>query len=471
MAVRLMESLATTPPLAELFSDESVLRAMLEFEAALARAEGRLSVIPRAAASTISRVAGAAELDAAAIANIAHDARQSGTPAIPFVRAFTENVREQDEAAAGFVHWGATSQDLCDTVLVLLLQKSQNIIEGDLRRLERALQRLSRQHRSTVMLGRTLLQAAPPVTFGLKAAAWFGAVHRGRERLNVAFDGCLVLQFGGASGTLAALGKNGPRIAQALASELKLRCPEAPWHTQRDRLASFICACGGLTGSLGKMACDILLLSQNEVAEVAEPVAAGRGGSSTMPHKRNPVGSVLALAAAQRVPALVSSFLSAMVQEHERAAGAWQAEWPIVSSVVQSMGLAIACMAEVAEGLAVDKERMRANIEATRGIIFAERASLLLGKKIGRDRAHKLVERASSSPNLSPAASGRRLSDVLAEMPEVTQHLAAAELRDLDNPAYYLGAAEDFRKALLASSRQADAGSKRRKKSAGKKKR
>jgi 3-carboxy-cis,cis-muconate cycloisomerase len=468
MAVRLIESLATTAPLAELFSDESVLRAMLEFEAALARAEGRLGVIPRAAASTISSVAGSVELDAAAIAGITNEARQSGTPAIPFVRAFTESVREQNKTAAGFVHWGATSQDLCDTALVLLLQEARTILESDLRRLERALQRLSRQHRGTVMLGRTLMQAAPPVTFGLKAAGWFGAVDRGHQRLNVAFEDCLVLQFGGASGTLAALGKDEPRIAQALASELKLRCPEAPWHTQRDRLASFICACGVLAGSLGKMARDILLLSQNEVAEVAEP-GGGRGGSSTMPHKRNPVGSVLAQAAAQRVPALVSSFLFVMAQEHERAAGGWQAEWPIISSVVQSTGLAIACMAEVAEGLTVDKQRMRANIEATRGIIFAERASLLLGSKMGRDHAHMLMEQASSKS----AASGRSLGDILAEMPEVAQHLTAATLRDLENPAHYLGAAEDFRKALLSTSRPANATRERkdRKKSAGKKKR
>ena len=240
MAVRLMESLATTAPLAELFSDDSVLRAMLEFEAALARVEGRLGVVPRAAASAISSVARAAVLDASNIATISNDARQSGTPAVPFVRALTERVREQSEAAAGFVHWGATSQDLCDTALVLLLQRSQNIFQADLRRLERALQRLSRQHRGTVMLGRTLLQAAPPVTFGLKAAGWLGAIHRGGQRLNLAFAGCRVLQFGGAGGTLAALDKDGPRIAQALAAELKLRCPEAPWHTQRDRLASFI---------------------------------------------------------------------------------------------------------------------------------------------------------------------------------------------------------------------------------------
>jgi 3-carboxy-cis,cis-muconate cycloisomerase len=447
MAVRLIDSLATTAPLAALFSDDSVLRAMLDFEAALARVEGRLGIVPRAAAQAISTTARSANLDASAIAA---EAPQSGTPAIPFLRALTESVRGQSKAAAGFVHWGATSQDLCDTALVLLLQKAQQIFETDLRRLERALQRLSQQHRRTVMLGRTWLQAAPPVTFGLKAAGWFGAVDRGHQRLTAAFADSLVLQFGGASGTLAALGKDGPRIAQALADELKLACPEAPWHTQRDRLAALVCACGVLAGSLGKMARDITLLSQNEVAEVAEPGGAGRGGSSTMPHKQNPVGSALALAAAGRVPGLVSSFLSAMVQEHERAAGGWQAEWSIVSGVVENTGLALACMAEVAEGLVVDPKRMRANITATHGVVFAERTSMILGKKIGRDTAHKLLQEASHRS----AAEKRSLSKVLAEMPEIAQHLKAVELGDLENPEHYLGAAEEFRKALLASARK-----------------
>ncbi|HEX4604399.1 MAG TPA: 3-carboxy-cis,cis-muconate cycloisomerase [Candidatus Angelobacter sp.] len=465
MAVRLMDSLATTGPLAGLFSDDSALRAMLDFESALARVEGRMGIIPRAAASTIAAVARTARLDAAAIAS---ETLQSGTPAIPFLRALMEEIRAHDPSAAGFVHWGATSQDLCDTALVLLLQKAQRIFAPDLRRLEQALQRLSERHRRTVMLGRTWLQAAPPVTFGLKAAGWFGAVHRGSQRLTAAFEDCLVLQFGGASGTLAALGDDGPRIAQALADELKLACPEAPWHTQRDRLASLVCACGILTGSLGKMARDITLLAQNEIAEISEPALTGRGGSSTMPHKQNPVGSVLALAAAQRTPGLVSSFLSAMVQEHERAAGGWQAEWSIVSAVIQNTGLAVACMAEVAEGLMVDPERMKANIAATHGVIFAERASMLLGKKIGRDNAHRLLEEASHKV----AASNRTLTDVLAENPEIAQHLSGAVLRDLEKPENYLGAAEEFRKALLASARPGGPTRKQsRKKSIPKKKR
>ncbi len=444
MAARLIESLSTTGPLADLFSDESILQSMLQFEVALARVEARLGVVPRSAATAIAAAARSASLDAAAIAG---EAPLSGTFAIPFLRAFKQIVTAQDDDAAGFLHWGATSQDLCDTALILLLQKAQAIFDADLRRLEKALQRLSQQHRRTVMLGRTWLQAAPPITFGLKAAGWLGAVHRGRERLAVAFADALVLQFGGAVGTLAALGKDGVNVAEALAGELKLACPEALWHTHRDRLAALVCECGVLTGSLGKMARDILLLAQNEVGEVSEPAGSGRGGSSTMPHKHNPVGSALTLAAAHRVSGLVASFLSAMVQEHERAAGGWQAEWPIIAGVIQNTGLAVASMADVAEGLTVDPERMRANIAATQGLIFAERASMLLSKKIGRDCAHKLLEQASNQA----AASKRNLSQVLAETPEIAADLRAADLRDLENPEHYLGVAEEFRKRLLAS--------------------
>jgi len=444
MPVRLIESLATTGPLAEVFSDASVLQALLAFEVALARVEGRLEVIPQDAAQVIAEAAIPANFDAAAIA---HEASHAATPGVPLVRAITEQVRNRSAGAAGFVHWGATSQDLCDTAMVLLLQKARPILDGGLARLESALRRLSQQHRRTVMLGRTWLQAAPPITFGLKAAGWFGAVQRGRQRLHAAFEDALVLEFGGATGTLAALGKDGPRVARALAEELGLGCPEAPWHTHRDRLAGLVCACGVLGGSLAKMARDIVLLAQNEVAEASEPAGSGRGGSSTMPHKRNPVGCTLALAAAQRLPGLVASFLSAMAQEHERAAGGWQAEWPIVADVVQSTGLAITSMADVADGLHVDADRMKANIAATRGVIFAERASILLGRKIGRDRAHSMLEEASRTA----IATNRSLREILAESPEITEHLRPAELRDLDVAERYLGAAEEFRRGLLAS--------------------
>ncbi len=452
MAARLMESLATTAPLAELFSDATVLQAMLEFEVALARVEARLKIIPRSAAQAISSAANPGRLDAT---QIAAGTLGSGTPAAPFVRALTELVRSQNATAAGYVHWGATSQDVCDTALVLLLRKAQGIFESDLRRLEKALHRLAEKHRSTVMLGRTLMQPAPPVTFGLKAAGWLGSIRRSHQRLASSFDQALVLQFGGASGTLASLGQQGRDVAQALAKELKLACPEAPWHAHRDRLAELVCACGVLTGSLGKMARDIGLLAQHEVAELAEPGAPGRGGSSTMPHKQNPVGSAATLAVAQRVPGLVASFLSAMVQEHERALGGWQAEWPVVSEVVQSTGLALVAMAETAEGLTVDEYRMQANLEAAHGLIFAERAAMLLAQTLGREPAHDLIKQAATRT----IAEQRNFTQVLLEMPEISDHVGLKELRDLENPQHYLGSAEAFRKALLRTS--ASAGTRR----------
>ena len=444
MAARLIESLATTEPLAEVFSDSSVLQAMLDFEVALARAEAGAGVVPKSAADRIAAAAHAREFD---IPALARSMIRSGTPGIPVVKALTEKVRAAAPEAAGWVHWGATSQDVADTALVLLLKRSQTILVGDLKRLEEALFTLSEQHKATVMLGRTLMQAAPPVTFGLKVAGWLGAVNRSSKRVESAFDEALVFQFGGASGTLASLADKGTMVARALAEELGLPCPDAPWHTHRDRLANLVCCCGVLTASLGKMARDISLLMQSEVAEVAEPGGEGRGGSSTMPHKRNPIACALTLAAAERVPGLVASFLSAMVQEHERAVGGWQSEWPTVASVVQSTGSAAASMAEVAEGLSVDPARMRQNIANTRGLIFAERAMMLLAAELGRDVAHKLLEDAIQKS----IAQNTDLSTLLAELPQVSSRLNRSVLEQLEIPEQYLGSAEAFREALLNS--------------------
>jgi 3-carboxy-cis,cis-muconate cycloisomerase len=446
MPARLIESLATTDPLAELFSDESVVHALLDFEVALARAEARVGMVPHAAAESIAAAAKAEEFDVPALSR---DMLRGGTVGIPLAKALTERVRAKDAEAARYVHWGATSQDVADTALVLLLKRARPILSADISRLEEALRRLSDEHRNTVMLGRTLMQAAPPITFGLKAAGWLGSVYRSRKRLDSSFSETLIVQLGGASGTLASLGEQGRAVALALAKELGLDCPEAPWHTHRDRLANLICACGVLTGSLGKMARDVSLLMQTEVAEVTEPGGHGRGGSSTMPHKRNPIGSALTLAAAHRVPGEVAAFLSAMVQEHERGVGGWQAEWPIVASVIQSTGLAAASMAEVAEGLEVDAVRMRANIDATHGVVFAERAVILLGSKLGRSVAYELLEEATRKS----VTQGKHLSEVLAEMPEVTSHIERATLSQLEVPEQYLGSAEAFREALLSSTR------------------
>jgi 3-carboxy-cis,cis-muconate cycloisomerase len=442
MSVRLIESLATIAPLAELFSDHSILAAMLEFEAALARAEASLGIIPPSAAEAIAAATRVENFD---VASLAGQALPAGTLTIPLVHMLRERVSKHSPASADFVHYGATSQDVADTALILLLKRAQPIVERYLERLEEALFHRSEEHRHTAMLGRTLLQAAPPVTFGLKAAGWLAAVRRSRRRLESGFTEALVVQFGGATGTLAALEDQGLDVAKALAGELKLRLPEAPWHSQRDRLAELVSACAILTGSLGKMARDIGLLTQTEVAEVGEPAGEGRGGSSAMPHKHNPVGCTLTLAAANRMPGLVASFLASMVQEHERAAGGWQAEWPTVADVIQCTGLAIASMAEVAEGLSVDATRMRSNIEATHGVVFAEKALMLLAKKLGRNPAQKIVDRAV---RLS-LAKQRNLSEVLAEIPEVSRHLDREALRKLEVPEDYLGVTQSLIRSLL----------------------
>ena len=277
MSGRLIESLATTPALAAVFSDESFLQAMLEFETALARAEARHGLIPMEAADAI---AAAAKPDKFDISALAESAFRAGTPAIPLVKMLTEQIRKADPEAARFVHWGATSQDVADTAMSLLLKHAEPILIADLLRLEKALADLSERHKQSVMLGRALLQPAPPVTFGLKAAGWLAPVCRGRQRLQKAFRVAAVLQFGGASGTLASLGDRGISVAKALSAELGFGdSPSTPWQTQRDQLATLVCACGVLTGSLGKMARDISLLMQNEVGEAFEPGGEGRGGS------------------------------------------------------------------------------------------------------------------------------------------------------------------------------------------------
>jgi 3-carboxy-cis,cis-muconate cycloisomerase len=450
MSGRLIESLATTPALAVVFSDESILRAMLEFETALARAEAQCGVIPKEAADTITEAARPSDFDFSALAEATF---RAGTPAIPLVKILTEQVRKTDADAARFVHWGATSQDVADTAMSLLLKRAEPILSADLSRLEAGLAGLTERYKDSVMLGRTLLQPAPPVTFGLKAAGWLASVRRGRRRLQKAFRAAAVLQFGGASGTLASLGDRGTLVAEALSADLGFgNPPAAPWHTQRDQLATLICNCGVLTGSLGKMARDISLLMQNEVGEAAEQEGEGRGGSSTMPNKRNPTACSLTLAAAHRVPGLVASFLSAMLQEHERGVGGWQAEWPVVATVVQSTGVAISSMAEVAEGLSVDAQKMRLNIENTNGAIFAERAMMMLGAKMGRDVAHNTLRAAVKKS----AEEKRNLSVVLAEIPEVAARLSPAELEQLETPERYLGSAETFRRAQASESDRED---------------
>jgi 3-carboxy-cis,cis-muconate cycloisomerase len=427
MPSRLIDNFSTNHVLADLFSDAAVLWAMVRFETALARAQARLEIIPESAAAAIGRVKG---LEAS---GLAAQARESASLAIPFVKALTDRVAAIDPAAAGFVHWGATSQDLLDTALALLLRRAREVLAHDHNRLQRKLRYLSGQHAKTVMLSRTLLQPAPPTTFGYKVAGWFGAVERSWRGWSQAFDEGLQLQLGGSAGTLAAYGKRGPELAAALAEELQLPDPPAPWHSHRDRLAALVAHAGIYAGSLAKAARDIALLMQPEIGEVSER----GGGSSAMPHKRNPSGSVVVLAAAAPVPGMVAAFLSAMPQEHERAAGGWQAEWPMVAGVVQAAGSALAALAETIDGLTVHTDRMRANIEATHGAVFAEKAAMLLAARMGRTAAQAAVAEALET---QPLREG------------LAQILTPSELRTIDTPEDYLGAAETLRRRLLEES-------------------
>ena len=443
MTARLIDALATTDALADVFSDTAVLQAMLDFEAALARAAADAGAIPAQAAAVIGEAARAADFDAAAIARAA---RASGTAAIPLVQALTERVRAVDAGSASFVHWAATSQDVTDSALLLLLRRARTLVAADHRRLATRLRELSAAHAATVMLGRTLLQPAPPITFGLKVAQWYAAAERAWARLEIAEDEAMVVQFGGATGTRAAAGAFGEEVGRRLAEALGLR-PSPPWHTDRDRLGAVVAACGLYTAALGKIARDIALLMQAEIAEVAGP----GGGSSSMPHKRNPSGCAIAIAAATRTPGLVAAFFGGMIQEHERSAGAGHAEWPTVADVVQTTGAAAAAMASVAEELTVDTARMRANLDATRGVVFAERAVSLLTRVLGKEEARRHVMRAVQRTR----ETGDAFPQTLASMPEVAGALPASDLEGISSPDAYLGDAEALRMQLLGQSRDA----------------
>ncbi|MFN7925379.1 MAG: lyase family protein [Bryobacteraceae bacterium] len=366
--MRLVETLAAPERIAEVFSDESVLRAMLDFEVALGRACARCGVIPKAAAKKIAAAAKGGRFDGAQMAALGF---RAGTPVIPLVGMLA------DAGAGEHVHRGATSQDVMDTAVVLLLRRCLDIFAVDHARLRRALAKLSQKHSGTVMLSRTLLQPATPITFGFKAAGWYAAEERGWGRVTASARDGLVLQFGGASGTLASLGDRRGAVAEALAQELGLVCPDAAWHAHRDRLGALLGSVAVYVATLGKIALDVALLMQWEVGEAAEPRADGRGGSSAMPHKRNPAGCMLTIAAARRTPGLVANFLNGMIQEHERAVGGWQAEWSGVEGVMKACGVALESMVEVAEGLEVNAAKMRANVDACSAVLH-ERVPLTL---------------------------------------------------------------------------------------------
>ena len=441
---RLLDPLFRTEAMCEIFSDRGHLQGMLDFEAALARAEARLGVIPKAAAPAIAAQCRAELFDLAALGR---NAASAGNTAIPMVKALTALVGTKNKRAAGYVHWGATSQDAMDTGLVLQLRAAFGLLDADLARLANALTRLARKHKRTPMAGRTWMQQALPVTFGLKAASALSAVQRHRTRLHELQARVLVIQFGGAAGTLASLGDRGPAISKALAAELKLGDPGLSWHAQRDRVAEVATTLGLVVGTLGKIAQDVSLMMQTEIGEAFEPAARGRGGSSTMPHKRNPVACAVVLAAATRVPGLVSVMLAAMVQEHERGLGGWHVEWETLPDICMLSAGALEQTARMMEGLQVDAGRMRHNLEATHGLIMAEAVSAALAPKLGRAAAHALIEGACRRA----VEKKESLRDTLMRDTEVGKLLSSADLKRLCDPACYLGAAEQLVDGVLAS--------------------
>lgn len=442
----LLDSLFGSEPVNLIFADHSRLQRMLDFEAGLARAEARLGVIPEGAAKAIAACCRADLLD---VGTLARDARMAGNLAIPLVKQLTSLVGKQDADAARFVHWGATSQDAIDTGLVLQLREALGVVDADLVRLRDDLSALAAQHRGTVVAGRTWLQQAVPTVFGLKVAGWLDSVAPHHVRVEEVKARVAVLQFGGAVGSLATLGTQGLDVAKALAEELQLALPPLPWHAQRDRFAEVAATLALLTGTLGKIARDISLHMQTEVGEVFEPSGPGRGGSSTMPHKRNPVACAAVLAAADRVPGLTSTMLTAMSQEHERGLGGWQAEWETLPEIVKLSAGALRHLTETVAGLEVDSQRMLENLEITRGLIFAESAAMALARQVGKPEAHRMIEAASQKA----VASKKHLRDVLLGDAQVTAHLTSVEIEQLFDARKYLGVADQFIDRAISASK------------------
>ncbi|MGY3256362.1 3-carboxy-cis,cis-muconate cycloisomerase [Pseudomonas chlororaphis] len=440
---QLFDAYFTTRDMRAVFCDQGRVQAMLDFEAALARAEARVGVIPAAAVAPIEMACRAGLYDFSALGQAIATA---GNSAIPLVKALGKQIAKSDASAERYVHLGATSQDVMDSGLVLQLRQALSLIDNDLARLGGILAAQAQRYADTPMAGRTWLQHATPVTLGMKIAGWLGAVTRSRERLAQLKPRLLVLQFGGASGTLAALGEQALPIAQALAEELQLSLPEQPWHTQRDRLVEFASVLGLIAGSLGKLGRDISLLMQTEAAEVFEPSAPGKGGSSTMPHKRNPVGAAVLIGAATRVPGLLATMFSAMPQEHERSLGLWHAEWETLPEICCLVSGALQQALLVADGLEVDAARMARNLDLTQGLVLAEAVSIALAQRLGRETAHHLLEQCCKRA----VAEQRHLRAVLGDEPQVTAELSAAELDRLLDPAHYLGQAHAWVERAVA---------------------
>ena len=439
-SLQLFSALFARGAVAGELSDTAWLQALLDVEAGLARALAHARVVPLAAAEAVSDAARAERID---LAELAEASAATGNPVPALVKALRALVPPE---AASAVHTGATSQDIMDSALMLIIKRALPHLQDDLAACASACARLARQHGATIMLGRTLLQQATPISFGLKAAGYLHALDQVVTQLEQLRRSQLLVQLGGASGTLSVLDGQGVEIARLLAAELGLSEPTLPWHTLRLPVLHWATALGMSAAVLGKIARDVILLAQSEVDEVAEPEGPGRGGSSTMPHKRNPIGATLALSCAKRVPGLVATMLVAAEQEHERAAGAWHAEWETMRELLRLTGSAASWMREVLDGLEVNVERMRERVEAAHDFPLAERMSSALSATLGRAAAQSSVREAV----LRAAHSGKRLRDTLDPALLERAGIDEATLAALLDPRNDLGSAAAFIERALA---------------------
>jgi 3-carboxy-cis,cis-muconate cycloisomerase len=441
----LLTPLISSAAMRAVVSDRARVQRILDVEVALLRAQASVGAIPALASD---RIAEAARADRYDLTVLAAEAAIAGNLAAPLANALAGEVAKIDVEAARHVQAGASDQDIIDTALMLELRAAIDVLTADLNRAVEGFTQLAGRHRRTATAARSALQYTLPIPFGLKLAGYAAALARARERLRRLRKEALVLQLGGAAGTLASLGENGLKVAERLAALLDLALPEAPWHGHGDRLADVAAAFAILTGTCGKIARDVTLLMQPEVAEAFEPARGGSGGgAAATPAKRRPTAATVALSAASIAPNLLATIVAGQVQEHERAIGGWQAQWQAFPGLLLVTSGALAAVADIAEGLEVDAERMRSNLEVTHGLIMAEAVSAALGAKIGRERAARLVEEAGRRA----LAEKRHLSSVLAADPHVTTHLTPGELARVFELMSYQGLAQTFIDRIVSS--------------------
>ena len=424
----------TTPAMRAVFSDENRVQKYLDFEAALARAQGKLGIIPKNAAAEIVRHCDAGKID---MAKLKEATERIGYPVLPVVQQLVKLCKDN---LGEWCHWGATTQDITDTATVLQIQEALDLLEKDIEAISDALAKLAKKYRDTPMAGRSNLQQAVPITFGYKMATLLGAFERHKQRLKEMRPRVLVGEFGGAAGTLSSLGKDGLKVQKELMKELELGQPDISWHTVRDRIAEVGCFLGLVTGTCGKIAFDIKLLMQTEVEEVQEPFHAGRGSSSTMPQKRNPISSVYITAQTAMVKQLVAALLEAQVEDHERSTGPWEIEWIALPEIFMLSAGALAQTRFVVDGLQVNEKKMRENLRLTNGLIMSEALMMGLGAKMGRNRAHDVVYDVCREV----VKTGRPLIDLLEEDKEIRKHADRKTLEKLVDPANYLGVAGEM---------------------------